>query len=149
MKGDGRENYAREKTETANFTIGIRLAILRFSIDQITGNGLRPRRPRVQTSALLGRFNLEVGFNHRGHRGKHQKTNQARGAGEADRYRTACGSKRVSNSISGRRIWVWLVPEVEHLTRLLPQAVLYLSPASRANNYFGFGILGLTPQALC
>src|SRR5437899_1597606 len=42
------------------FTIGVRPAILRFSIDQITGNGLRPRRSRVQTAALLCRFNLDV-----------------------------------------------------------------------------------------
>src|SRR5437660_1471377 len=31
-----------------------------ISIDQISGNGLRPRRPRVQTAALLRRFNLDV-----------------------------------------------------------------------------------------
>ena len=33
---------------------------MRFSIDQITGNGLRPRRPRVQAGALICWFNLDV-----------------------------------------------------------------------------------------
>jgi hypothetical protein len=50
---------------------------------------------------------------------------------------------------SGERIWFCLVPEVEHMTRLLPQAVPYLSPASRARLLLVASILGLTPRALC
>src|SRR5207244_12858681 len=53
-------NSRLQFTIGVKFTIGVRPAILRFSIDQITGNGLRPRRPRVQTSALICRFNLDV-----------------------------------------------------------------------------------------
>jgi len=36
---------------------------------------------------------------------------------------------------SGKRIWFCLVPQVEHMTRLLPQAVPYLSLAPRACDY--------------
>src|SRR5437016_12478678 len=41
--------------------IGVRLAILRLSISgEIIRKVSRPHRPRVQTSALLGRLNLNV-----------------------------------------------------------------------------------------
>ena len=53
-----------------------------------------------------------------------------------DWYRTGCDSDRV-------------MPRVESLTRLLSQAVLYQSSASRAYKFFDGRYLGLTPQALC
>ncbi len=64
----------------------------------------------------------------------------------ADRYRTACGSKRVNNSIFAETNLVLLVPEVEHMTRLLPQAVPYLSPASRVKLLWVISSWGLRPR---
>ncbi|HEX9629661.1 MAG TPA: hypothetical protein VF961_06565, partial [Pyrinomonadaceae bacterium] len=41
--------------------IGVRLAILRFSISgEIIRRVSRPRWPRVQAAVFLGRFNLDV-----------------------------------------------------------------------------------------
>src|SRR5437667_8767958 len=44
----------------SELTIAVRPAILRFSIGQVTGSDSWPRRPQVQTSALICRFNLDV-----------------------------------------------------------------------------------------
>jgi hypothetical protein len=57
---------------------------------------------------------------------------------------------RISRAQFGRKANLYcLEPQLELVTRLLPQGVPYLPPASRLKFLFGDLILGLSSDALC
>ena len=101
------------------FTIGLRPANLRFSVDQITVTAY-------------------------GHVGREFKLRPF-SAGSNLTLRNKI--EPLASTTSVERIWLCLVAEVEHMTRLLPQAVPYLSPASRALGNNDDVIQGWRPDA--
>jgi len=79
---------------------------------------------------------------------------------ECERVQSACGKRgllfrfwtitRICRVQFGRKANLYcLEPQLELVIRLLPQAFLYMPPASRLKFLFGDLILGLSSDALC